>query len=333
MNTVNLMEAMNNLDSGILEKAYFGEKRKAKTGTKILLVAALVALLMVTAVAAVETVNWFVDYFQTASENNLSDEQITFIEEITSDLQGSQTCNGYTIAVESAISDGTYGFIKLRLTAPEDVTLGATNYYPENIDTCLIAKEEGKPNSCGAGWGMVEDNDGKENTTGLIVIVRKGLNDRLLWQLKVENLMQTCEKNIGQPDYAQWTELVAEGQWIFDIVFEDGASRELEMIREPILSEVDISLGEKSIYRQVKITSIKLKALSAQITYEYVEPTHGAGDFDPIYVVMKDGSKCFMSPSSGHPGVMTFNFYSPVILDEVDHILLPSGEKLFAPEA
>lgn len=332
MNTVNLMEAINDLDSGILEKAYFGEKRKAKTGIRILLIAALVALLAVTAVAAVETVNWFVDYFQSASEEELSGEQITFIEEITSDLQQTQTSNGYTVAVESAISDGTYGFIKLRLIAPEGVVLDATNYFPENIDTCLIAKEAGKPSSCSAGWGMVEDHDGKENTTGIILSIRKGLNNRLLWQLKMENLMQTCEKNIGQPDYAQWTELVAEGQWCFDITFEDGASRELEMVSEPVLSEVDLALGGKALYRQVKVTSIKLKAFSAQITYEYLEPTHGAGDFDPIYVVMKDGSEIFMSPSSGHPGVMTFRFYAPIILDEVDYVLMPNGEKLYVPE-
>ena len=333
MNTVNLMEAINDLDSGILEKAYFGEKRKGKTGIRILLIAALVALLAVTAVAAVETVNWFVDYFQTASQDDLSGEQITFIEQITSDIQQTQTSNGYTVTVESAISDGTNGFIKLRLIAPEGVKLQATNYFPGNIDTYLIAKEAGTPSSCSAGWGVVEDYDGKENTIGIILSIRNGLNNRLLWQLKIENIMQTCEKNIGQPDYAQWTELMTKGQWCFDISFEDGASRELEMISEPILSQVDLALGGDALYQQVKVTSIKLKALSAQITYEYLEPTHGAGDFDPIYVIMKDGSEIFMSPSSGHSGVMTFQFYSPVILDEVDYVLMPDGERLYVPES
>ena len=71
--------------------------------------------------------------------------------------------------------------------------------------------------------------------------------------------------------------------------------------------------------------------MSAEITYAYLEPVHGAGDFDPIYVVMKDGSEIMLLPKSGSPTRSKYHFAAPIILADADHVRLPDGTKLPIP--
>ena len=104
----------------------------------------------------------------------------------------------------------------------------------------------------------------------------------------------------------------------------------MELIEEPNPGKVNIGLNKDS-YHDVMITSLKLRAMSAEITYEYMVPVHGAGDFDPIYVVMKDGSQILMLPRTGTPTNCTYHFAVPVILSDADYVLLPDGTKLPIP--
>jgi len=110
-------------------------------------------------------------------------------------------------------------------------------------------------------------------------------------------------------------------------VFSDEGFHEIELIKEPIPGEVNIGLNKDS-YHDVMITSFKLRTMSAEISYEYVVPVHGAGDFDPIYVVMKDGSQIMLLPRSGTPVSCTYHFAVPVILSDADYVLMPDGRKL-----
>ena len=71
--------------------------------------------------------------------------------------------------------------------------------------------------------------------------------------------------------------------------------------------------------------------MSAKIVYEQVEPSHGAGDFDPIYGVMKDGSEHMLLPQSGSPTHSEYHFATPIILSDADHVRLPDGTKLPIP--
>ena len=120
------------------------------------------------------------------------------------------------------------------------------------------------------------------------------------------------------------------GQNWWSIDFSDEGFREIELIKGPIPGEVNIGLNRDS-YHAVMITSFKLRAMSAEITYEYVEPVHGAGDFDPIFVVMKDGTEIMLLPKSGSPTHSSYHFAAPVILSDADYILMPDGSKLPIP--
>lgn len=322
MNAMHLLEAMTNIDSAIIEKAAVQKKRSGRTVTRILLLAALIAALTMSAFAASEAVNWFKDYF---ARWGLSDNQITFIEENTTDIQNSQTCNGYTITVESAFSDGTESMIKLKLIAPEDVKLDAVNFFPGN-DDCLVPTGEEHLTQWNGGWGYYV-GDEYTNVADIIFEIHEPIGERTHWTLRIEDIYGTYEENIGEPDYRQWTELLVEGVWEFPIVFSADGFQEVELIKEPIPGQVNIGLNKDS-YHDVMITSFKLRAMSAEISYEYVVPVHGAGDFDPIYVVMKDGSQIKLLPRGGSPVKCTYHFAEPVILSDADYVLMPDGTKL-----
>ena len=115
--------------------------------------------------------------------------------------------------------------------------------------------------------------------------------------------------------------------WEFQIEFSSDGFQEIELIQEPIPGEVNIGLNKDS-YHDVMITSFILRPMSAEITYEYVVPVHGAGDFDPIFVVMKNGDEIMLLPKSGTPVKCTYHFAAPIILSDADHVRLPDGTKL-----
>ena len=170
-------------------------------------------------------------------------------------------------------------------------------------------------------------DDAAPNEAEITGYIHEVIGDRTNWILRIEDIYGIYEENVGQENYRQWTELLAEGIWEFSIDFSDEGFKEIELIKDPVPSEVNISL-DKGSYHAVTITSFKLRAMSAEITYKYVESVHEAGDFDPIYVVMRDGSEIMLLPESGSPTRRTYTFAAPIILGDADYVLMPDGTKL-----
>ena len=88
----------------------------------------------------------------------------------------------------------------------------------------------------------------------------------------------------------------------------------------------------------VKITSFLLNPFGAAITYEFEKPAYNAfiayekhfGYTDRfVYAVMKDGSQIALRTDLTGDKLKAD---TPIVLSEVDHILLGSGEQLFMPE-
>lgn len=86
-----------------------------------------------------------------------------------------------------------------------------------------------------------------------------------------------------------------------------------------------------------KIVSFVLGPFGAEVTYEFKEPAFSAdieyqqrnGYTDRhVYAVMKDGSKIALHT---HGTGTKLEAETPIVLSEVDHILLGSGEQLFMP--
>ena len=81
---------------------------------------------------------WFTDFFAGRSETPLSSEQIEFIQENEQIIQESQTKNGWTIELKSAITDGETAYVIFGITAPEDVDLEESNINtPTDLDQII----------------------------------------------------------------------------------------------------------------------------------------------------------------------------------------------------
>lgn len=144
-------------------------------------------------------------------------------------------------------------------------------------------------------------------------------------------------------------ETLVEETWEFTLTFEGKQLEEtsVELITgDPVMTWGIVSwkLDDEPVFFEtasgmapVKITSFLLNPFGATVTYEFEEPAYNAfiayekrfGYTDRfVYAVMKDGSQIALR-TDGTGDKLKAD--TPIILSEVDHILLGSGEQLFMP--
>lgn len=165
------------------------------------------------------------------------------------------------------------------------------------------------------------------------------------------------EKYAGMTDYMvepedmaglHKSEILADGEWKFTIPFNTISTEPVELITgDPVMTWALVTWkldDEPMFYKTgsgleaVKITSFLLNPFGATVTFAFEEPVIGAfieyqsmfGYTDRnIYAVMKDGSQIPLHNDSIGTQLAA---ETPIVLDQVDHILLGSGEQLFMPE-
>ena len=143
-------------------------------------------------------------------------------------------------------------------------------------------------------------------------------------------------------------ETLVEETWEFTLTFEEKMdNKPVELITdEPVMTWAIVSwkLDDEPLFYKtasgmapVKITSFLLNPFGASITYEFEEPAYNAfiayekhfGYTDRfVYAVMKDSSQISLR-TDGTGDKLKAD--TPIVLSEVDHILLGSGEQLFMP--
>ena len=145
-------------------------------------------------------------------------------------------------------------------------------------------------------------------------------------------------------------ETLVEETWEFTVTFEEKEleNKSIELITgEPVMTWglVTWKLDDEPMFYKtgsgleaVKITSFLLNPFGATVTYEFEDPVINAfieyqsmfGYTDrSIYVIMKDGSQIALHTDSTGDKLKA---ETPIVLSEVDHILLGSGEQLFMPK-
>lgn len=90
---------------------------------RIALAAALIALMVLSVSASEEVQNWFISFFADINRGRLTQEQVEYIEENAETMLDSQTHNGWTVEMHSAIRDDTKAYIIFRIEGPENVDL------------------------------------------------------------------------------------------------------------------------------------------------------------------------------------------------------------------
>ena len=352
MNPKKILYAMNDIDTAFLNEARETAPRR-HSRKFVALIAAVIALmaLTVTAFAAEDIASWFKQYFTKQSEIPLTPGQIEFIEENEQVIEETQSHNGYALELKSVLADGNTVYAIVGITAPPDVTEeDLRSFWGSDIN---VYDESGTPIGS---WGVKLHigTDGTEKTADLmfelnlaewnsgnrytlhIASLGKLVHDEAYKQELLdtkyagqENIMFTDEE--ASKIYQQV--ILAEGPWTFTLDLNDVKQNVLELIAEPVMLETCIGFKEDGtdVFGEVKVTSLILSPLSATIYADCdFAPDFCAGQ-RKIYVVMTDGSQIELIPDWGKIGEDHLKAASPIILDEVDHVLLADGTKIIAP--
>lgn len=163
------------------------------------------------------------------------------------------------------------------------------------------------------------------------------------------------EKYAGQDEYfiggeemkgLRKSDILVEGVWEFDINFGVDTVESIELISEPITVEAIVyrKIENGTMFydtshalEQVKLTSFRLTFFGAQLMFEEDEDMIGEfieyqnnSEYEDryIYVVMKDGSQIALH-TDGIGTELTAD--APIVLSEVDYILIGDGTRLNTP--
>ena len=137
------------------------------------------------------------------------------------------------------------------------------------------------------------------------------------------------------------TDVLVEGEWIFDISFPEATSQSLELIIEPITVNADVHRkveNETMFYdtkhkvEPIEIKSFVLTSMGADIMYHQEEDVIGLflewENHEGFFVVMNDGSKIQLrSNGTGYK----WSSDVPIILQDVAYVKLPDGTEIKAP--
>lgn len=302
-----------------------------------ILAAAIAVSLIGCAYAVLSEADWFKDFFSTRAEQELSPGQEAYIEERTQEFIQSVTVNGYTMTVESAIADKYDAYIKIKFEAPSGVVLDAESYLDEiRVDEkgapiTPFARADGSDFSYSGSLAPIEDGNLTDNVYRMMYHLHLNpdwdfsFNDGSVWTLDFHNMFAYYD----DPDKEE--QLVAEGHWHFDLVFEHISNSEVQFLAEPLPYTVTIYEDAEPTYQDVTITSVKLRTMTGELTFGDLEESYRAAGFAMLTIVMKDGSSVEMGMHSGGSYEIKYSLKAPIILEEVDYILLPDGTKLPMP--
>lgn len=377
----------------IMNMAKEENKKPKHTLTRMMVIAAIISILAVTASASEYAQNWFTAYFSNRSEKPLSTQQIAYIEENVQVIEESKIENGWTVALRSAMNDENVGYIIVGVTAPDGTDLNPEYdemgnrlefFKPGNmgvIDGTFVPEMLQVPSGIRlSSWdySWEEDGDGLCNTKNMVIrfypdmehCTADPFGSNAEYHIYMENIVREYDDKVylqelrngkyaGQtyfittPEETQrltCTDVLAEGTWEFSVNFsgengEASAVKEIEMLSQPVttMAQVLCKTGSGIIHyayveKAVTMTSVVIRPLTVTIMYEDCDGTpsftlESENRNGHIYAVMKDNSRIELLPyGSRGSNFVTLEAQTPIVLEEVDCILMLDGTAIPMPE-
>lgn len=273
------------------------ERNRTHSGrslARVALVAALVALLAVSVSAAETVQSWFIGFFADKNGGELSQEQVEYIEENAQPILDSQTVDGWTVELRSAIHDGVCGYVLFHIEGPENVDL--TEWTDENGNvrgqllfgnSAIPGKGSGKAEFFKyqeelkyGGWGFtpMEDEDGLLNTADILVTLSPDMKRSTidpfgpdaLYHFSMENIVWFCadfayEEELNSTKYAG-QEYPQHTQEELQRIYEYETLAEGVWEFDIIFSELDCST------EYVELLTAPVTTLATVFTKDYDDP-------------------------------------------------------------
>lgn len=234
----------------------------------------------------------------------------------------------------------------------------------------MVSIEGNYDASAGVSWK--EDGDGLDNTKNVVLeltISELGMGTEpnipdffgsgTEWYIHIDSIVRKYEneeyrqellngKYKGQTDIMFTSEetrqlfaeeILAEGPWDFTFRFTDSEGG-VELLTGPVTTKANVWVKTgtgiadyESTIDDVTMTSFVLNSLSATITYEYDGGVNFT-DFKEwrVFAIMKDGSQIELEDYGGSPNRAVLKAKTPIVLEEVDYILMADGTKIPMPE-
>lgn len=137
------------------------------------------------------------------------------------------------------------------------------------------------------------------------------------------------------------SDILTDEEWNFDITF-DSDNQFIELITKSVFAQAKVwrYADEKQwdtvdSLEEVQISSFRVTPFGANISYVPkpdaigISPRIGENVENAIYAVMKDGSRIQLNLTGNNDTVLQAE--TPIVLSQLDYILLEDGTKLFAP--
>lgn len=335
-----IIHAMNEIDGAFLREAREEETGKPRQSRRFaVLIAAVVALLAVTACAAGEVGGWLEAFFTHRSGTNLTSPQLQYIEKYGQPVNDSQTHDNYNVTLKAYIGTEDTVYAVFHITAPKKVNIASedfrimmdaefTGIYGRNPEAVTIRR--------------MDDSDGQSNTIYYICILEH--KDYLYfevpeWNIHIDNLFRvTYDPQTNQHDFP----VLAEGPWDFTIDLTKADTQTIELLTAPIqtLGIVPSLQSYEESVENLTVTSAVLSPLDMIITYEPINECNASfvgflGNTAielHAYAIMKDGSEVpFVYGFPSCHGEAKLLAETPIVLDQLDYILLADGTRLYAP--
>ena len=315
MNPMDIINGLGDIENGfVMAAAAFRQgKRKLRlvARKRLWLLAAVIALALLlvgcTVVYVVTGSSWYADrwykdfFASNASAENLEDltgHQQQIWDRGLVKLDQSVTCNGYTVTLESGISDGYWMLIKYRIDGPEGTALNGDGYQLHYTTDMQIPHFGDGDYSLGVyGEEPLQDENPNDGTVyGLFEWLFQppegsdfSLTDGTQWNITVHEILEenrSAEKNA-------FTTL-CQGTWAFQVTFSEDliVTNSTELVEKPIRCAALRDLGNRRFPLKVRVTSFELRSLSATLRYNM--PLTGSWDgitLGPISLTMRDGTQ------------------------------------------
>lgn len=289
-------------------------------------------------------VNWYYEFFSDKDDKvAITDNQTVLLNKGIVTVNQSVSSNGYTIALESAISDGYRSFFKFQVTAPTGSILDGDRYVFD-CSSRITGKNGEDLNLTfnAAGDETLEDNNITDNEITILYesttapteesagIMKHGT----VWTISISKISEYLIVDDGAEKRRE-LEKEIPGEWVFSITFDESTllSDEYECLSTPIRYPAERYMREHSYPVTVQLTSFKIRAFGGTLCYD--KPLTGFWEgieLEPMFVHLKDGTAVEAHFRTGQNKTdhweSVFEFAMPMAVGDIDYIEFPGSQKI-----